>query len=436
MRVEAISVSVRQRNQQSFFDVGSSSVHYFSDDSSLVIGTKKGGIHYYCHNQERNNAIGDNFNSVTDYCNKIEPSENRRDGWSELKARNYKTKYPIYSIAAAALSQKGTNSLPGGQNDIFIFCGSGDRWISVWKVTNDDYNGNSRNENRSTQTPLFEFVQKLGPHTGWVKALVYDDKNRLLHSIGCNCIESWDCSRMNGDHLQRDDGDDPLIPISHIAKRTIENCPTIGTTLSSDLLCLCLVTSTVGSDDKLSRLLVSGGVDGRIHLWISDHTMKRKDDVSSFDGRTPLHTILAHNSRVNAIVYSSAINTIFTVGNDGVLAVFRVSLDEGFELISKLKIKDSSVESTSRLTAVSITKEVRKEKKCFLAVGASNGEIYFISTEIENDGSIECQLKSDHVTVEEGSMIYSLSCQENKGTKLSPRLWVGHATGLVALDIF
>jgi len=431
--VEAISVPARQRNQLSFFDVGSTSVHYFSDDSSLVIGTKKGGIHYYCHNQEINNDSGDNFDSVTDYCNKIEPGENGMDGWSELKARDYKTKYPIYSMAV--VSQKGMNSLPGGQNGFFLCCGSGDRWISVWKVVNDDYNGNPRDENRSTQTPLFEFVQKLGPHTGWVKALVYDDKNRLLHSIGCNCIESWDCSRINGDHLQSDD-DDPSLPISHIAKRTIENCPAMGTTLSSDLLCLCLITLTVGSDDELSRLLVSGGVDGRIHLWISDHTMKRKDCISSFHGRTPLHTILAHNGRVNAIVYSSAIKTIFTVGNDGVLSVFRVSLDKGFELISKLIIKDSLIERSSRLTTVSITKEVGRESKCCLAVGTSNGELHFVTTEIKNDGSIECQLKSDHVTVEEGSMIYSLSCQENKGTKLSPRIWVGHASGLVALDVF
>eukprot|EP00536_Pseudo-nitzschia_multiseries_P005287 jgi/Psemu1/318613/estExt_fgenesh1_pm.C_970004 len=428
--------STNNRNQQCIIlDTGCTSVYHLTDGSSLVAGTKKGGMHYFFSRvQKERDDLGEDPDPVRNNYAKIDANEDGMWSRSELKSRDYETKYPVYSIATA--SQKGKNSLSGGPEESFLFFGSGDRWISVWKLTYNDFDEYPQDENRATQAPIFDYVQKLGPHTGWVKALVYDDTNEILHSIGCNCIESWNCSRLNGYHLKRDNDDESSLPIFHITKRTIENCPNLGTTLSSDLLCLCLIKSTIGNDEGLCPLLVSGGVDGRIHLWISDPSVKRKQDLSSFDGRTPLHTTLAHNGRVNAIAYSSAMGTIFTVGNDGVLAVFRVSSDDEFESIFKLEIVDvSTKESASRLTDVSITMEHRETGECSLAVGTSKGEVYFTTAKLKSDGDVTCQLKNDHVTVKEGSMIYSLSCERNKGTKLTPRIWIGHASGLVTLDV-
>jgi len=192
----------------------------------------------------------------------------------------------------------------------------------------------------------------------------------------------------------------------------------------------------VDSNEELSRLLVSGGVDGRIHLWISDPTIKRTDGSVNLDGRMTLHTALAHDGRVNAIVYSSAVNAIFTIGNDGALCVFRVSSDNGFELILNLKIKGDSEETPTRLTAASITRELQEQRTCYLALGSSNGDLFFVTTETAPDGGIVCLLKDDCVTVDGKSMIYSLACEEetDSTTAVSSRLWVGHASGLVTLD--
>ena len=438
--VEAISVRPEQQNQHHIAGIGgTTSVHYFSETSSLLVGTKKGGIYYSLIEQEQNqDANNGDFDPVTGNKRNNRPDdadENDTDRWIELKSNEYTTKYPIYSTAV--MSGKIINSPPpenGNDDKKFIFCGSGDRWISVWKL------GNTNNDNRipnfRNQAPEVEYVQKLGPHTGWVKDLVYDDRNRLLHSIGCNCIETWDCSSVDEGH-----NDHASNPISHITKRTIENCPTTGSTLSSDLLCLCLLPSLATNENELPRLLVSGGVDGRIHLWLSDPTAERTYGTTTtitidLDGRIPLHTTLAHDGRVNAIVYSSAINAIVTVGNDGLLCVFRASLDKGFELVSRLKIEEGSNENTSRIIVALITRDFDEQGRCSLVVGSSKGELWFVRVEINAQGGIDSHVERDCMIVVENSMIYSIASEKDSGPKGSPRLWIGHASGLAMVDAY
>jgi len=304
------------------------------------------------------------------------------DRWTEIESNQYKTKYPIYSMAVMSPKRATSSS---SVDAVFLFCGSGDRWISVWKL--GTANGN------------VEFVQKLGPHTGWVKDLVYDTKSLLLHSIGCNCIETWDCSS-------------PSI-ITHTGKRVIENSPTMGTTLSSDLLCLCLLPSAS------PRLLVTGGVDGRIHLWVSDPS----------NGKLPLYTTLAHDGRVNALVYSSATKSLFTAGNDGSLCVFSASLEKGFELVSRLKLENDSNQETLRITVVSITNDAEEQGTCSLALGSSTGELYFVTAQVNAEGGIDSCVQGESMTIAENSMVYSIACE-----KASSRLWIGHASGLATLD--
>ena len=73
-------------------------------------------------------------------------------------------------------------------------------------------------------------------------------RDDMLHSIGCNCIESW--KRKN----------DSITSLwTHAAKRSIESSLEDGATLSGDLLCLCASTT--------QDCFFAGGVDGRIHAW-------------------------------------------------------------------------------------------------------------------------------------------------------------------------
>jgi hypothetical protein len=86
---------------------------------------------------------------------KILCSEIRLNGsWTELQG--YRSKFPVYSMA-----------LDTDRAAPKLFCGGGDRYVSVWKQGT--------------------YEQRPGPHTGWVKDLQYDEANRLLYSIGCNC---------------------------------------------------------------------------------------------------------------------------------------------------------------------------------------------------------------------------------------------------------
>ncbi len=353
-------------------------MHWFSKNSSLLIGTKKGGI-YHSIIDPTKRLVAEDGNLAAE-----KQRDEDLDRWTEIESNQYKTKYPIYSMAVMS-PERATE--PSSVDDTFLFCGSGDRWISVWNL--GTANGN------------VEFVQKLGPHTGWVKDLVYDTKSLLLHSIGCNCIETWDCSSPSS--------------ITHAAKRAIENSPTMGTTLSSDLLCLCLLPS--GSP----RLLVTGGVDGRIHLWFSDPK----------SGKIPLHTILAHDGRVNAIVYSSATKSLFTAGNDGSLCVFSASLQHGFEFVSRLRLNDDPNQESLRITVASIMNDSEEQGTCSLALGSSTGELYSVEAKVNAEGGIDSCVTGESMTIAENSMVYSIACE-----KASSRLWIGHASGLATLDVY
>ena len=452
--------SYRQPLSSSVLFGGVTSVHYSFDNSIIVVGTKKGRIYYHDNYEQSNNNDKIGNNNSMEKGNVFDDNKNNDDGtllYEEIISSNYSTKYPIYSIAVSSPSPSSpspSETPKPTEEDRLLFCGSGDRWISVWR----EKVGKSYDSNNG-----FEFVQKLGPHTGWVKDLVFDQHNRLLHSIGCNCIESWDCSAIDNNTAPMSSS------IRHITKRSIENSPTLGTTLSSDLLCLCLVPTTVINDDEESsqlQLLVSGGVDGRIHLWFSDPTTTTttttiSSNIADTHGRSsvnnnkndhlmdeqkmvPIHTISAHEGRVNAILWSSAVNAIFTIGNDGVLCVFRVSSENGFQLQSKLKINKGTsvtaeVSPTTRLSTVSLTENINdireQQGKCSLVLGSSNGDIYFVTAETTPDHGIVCQLLNDLCTTIDGNpMIYSIAYCEGDNTVAPSRLLIGHATGFTTLD--
>ena len=79
-----------------------------------------------------------------------------------------------------------------------------------------------------------------------------------------------------------------------------------ASTLSGDLLCLC--------DSGEVDCFYSGGVDGRIHAWSHNVTV-----------RDPLYSTSAHNGRINVMDYSYATNLLISAGNDGTIQCRRVA---------------------------------------------------------------------------------------------------------------
>jgi len=296
-------------------------------------------------------------------CQKIINGIGKDTAWEELDRKQYSPKYPIYSLALG----KDT-----------IFAGCGDRYVSVW----------------TRQGMVFDFQRTLGPHTGWVKALAYCEDSNLLYSIGCNCIESWDVS--------------DCLTTRHVSKRAIENSPDMGSTLSSDLLSLCLVRG---------KGLLSGGVDGRIHLWSLNPLEKE-----------PIYSGRIHDGRVNAMVYASEMGMIFSVGHDGRVMVSRLEDDgRGFILISHLQVD----ESMSRLTTICVT-EVRTNA-CRLVVGTTEGILFYI--DVTSDCDTVIMKENSRLSIPSSPMVYSLSlAYPSVLSDEASIILVGHAQGMATVQ--
>lgn len=158
-----------------------------SDHFDLFVGTKRGTL---LHFQYKDNDI-DSLDEI-------------RDEMTESK--------PIYSIASTTYGRLGAVDKDDA-TPFQLFCGGGDRYISVWQHEQTDKN--------------WRCSQRLGPHTGWVKDVLFDKHSHSLHSIGCNCIESWKRKVIEGS---------TDLTWKHTAKRAIESSIEEGATLSSDLL--------------------------------------------------------------------------------------------------------------------------------------------------------------------------------------------------------
>ncbi|CAJ1966726.1 unnamed protein product [Cylindrotheca closterium] len=317
--------------------------------------------------------------------------------WTQLSGYNHKPKYPVYSLA---VETKASNDNDKNSKLGRIFCGRGDRYISVW------------------DTEIKEYVQRLGPHTGWVQDLAYNEDAQILYSIGCNCIEVWDCSG-------RDTSDGS---IRHISKLSVENS-VLASTLSSDLLRLCLVDGQHVSSDKErgkgtkaeKKIIMFSGVDGRIHLRSSYR-----------------QTSLVHKGRINALTYSSMKSQIlFSVGNDGKLCASRINFYSSMEieLLAELELK-----GLPRLTTVTILEEA-DNGELYLVVGTTEGDIIFVSAKVKSSDNSITLMEGGTTNVHNGAKIYSAIALP-KGSPFEPNiemgsshtgtrvLLVGHAKGL------
>ena len=259
-----------------------------------------------------------------------------------------------------------------------VFCGCGDRHISVLTKPVETVSN-------------AQYIRRLGPHTGWVKDLYFDSSRGLLFGIGCNCIETWQCTQ-TGDWR-------------HLVKRSIKSSSKWGSALSSDLLCLC--------GDEENNLFYSGGVDGRIHVWSTDlaHT-------------EPIRSISKHAGRVNGIVIDREADLMFSYGHDGKLQCWKrgPSLQETTAFW---------VGQDLRITAADC---VRLSNNCLmLVIGCSNGALKQLNVEIDALGGI---------TITEGEALSPLStdCSINalvllKNTNRLTLALVGHSKGLDLIDL-
>lgn len=303
-------------------------------------------------------ALGDGVVLAGTRAGAILQSNNSAASWSRFSG--YNSKYPVYSLAIQQTSSSGR-----------IFCGGGDRHVSIWDSEDN------------------ELVQRIGPHTGWVKALAFDENTKVLFSIGCNCIEAWDCAG-------------PLV--SHLSKRSVDNSVS-ASTLSSDLLSLCLVGRSI---------LVSSGVDGRLHVWSTDVSVKE-----------PLFEVSPHTGRVNAMVYSVSLGLLFSVGNDGRLCALKVSLDS---IVLKSELILSGLPRLSTALVVAETDDVSSSLS--LALGTSEGQIIDVTVSYQHDTLT--MVETGTVDIGEKTRIYGLGMVHGPSTDKRVLL-IGAANGMSKL---
>ncbi len=371
----------------------------------LYIGTKRGRLkelfidsnHNYIEREITNNYYNDNEHQYQHQQNQ------NNDNSFTLKP------FPIYSIDQGYY-----------QSSELIICGGGDRYITIWqKKTNDtkdnNYNDHDHQDHQDHQD--WSISSQLGPHTGWVKDIIYDESNQLIYSIGCNCIEVWSSN-------------DTII-WRHEQKLTVDSCKDKGSTLSSDLLCLCLVRNysyhnnndmddECNSSDSSSKnhcddikFLYAGGVDGRIHKWTIQKVLQNQaSKVQRINHDENLNTSMrrntklniksvnnkrAHNGRLNKMIICDELGLLISIGNDGMIQlhdvvrngssgdnnvyILRVQLYNNIILLKVINIQwdfkeGDCVEGTVRLSTICCIHQ--DLNKAIIAIGTSTGTIFLI----------------------------------------------------------
>lgn len=251
------------------------------------------------------------------------------------------------------------------ESEDLLFSGAGDRYVSVWEKEGKNW----------------ICSDTLGPHTGWVRDLLYDRKSGRLHSIGCNCIETWTLSEAG--------------VWEHWEKSKIESSPLDGATLSSDLLCLSAFQEPY---------FLAGGVDGRLHVW------------NSAKIGSPIRSHSAHNGRVNDITYSSS-GFIFSAGNDGkVLCWQSVSENFDFKLVTSFEVENS------RITCLWASDKVGDLNE-FIFCGTNHGEVVLLALA---DGGGKLSPISTFQLIQQP--IIHCFCVDEQDKDFN--LWIGHSNGL------
>lgn len=182
----------------------------------------------------------------------------------------------------------------------------------------------------------------------------------------------------------------------HLQKSSIESSPVDGATLSSDLLCLCKF-------DK--EHVLSGGVDGRLHVW------------NSVSMGTPVFCCTAHEGRVNAIERANqSRDYIFTAGYDGKVKCWRC-----IPRFEKVELVDEYAMGESRVTSLWT---FHRKGTDYVLCGTNEGEVGLLSLRTE-----ENTLKWETIfQLAQQSMVNAICVEEQENE--NPHVWIGHSEGL------
>lgn len=353
-----------------------------SNNTEFYVGTKRGKImrvvipESRLHDSIEVNYISDRSSSDTNIA--IKP-------------------YPIYSMAAVTKQQENTG--------YDLLCGGGDRYITIW-------------ESKLASNRNLEVKQQLGPHTGWVKDLALlpytTNDNCAVFSIGCNCIEIWKYSEDR---------------YKHMCKIQIESSVDMGSTLSSDLLCLAMSSSHFSDP-----YIFAGGVDGRLHRWklpksICDFKMS-SDCI--YDG-----VISAHNGRLNRILICHNLGILVTIGADGVVVSKSMSNITSFQEweTSTMNMNEVLLQSEIKLTSSCIVED--DLSRAIISVGSSCGKLFLVEMSRMNGSNIiHMNLLNGFSINDEDSVprcihaMQSCNFDESKTGQSAKMIVIGHAGGL------
>jgi WD40 repeat protein len=365
--------------------------------------------------------------------------------------------YPIFSLMCVL--QNGCDDEEEDGNDYELLAGGADRYVTVWRRRKRKHQDEG-SQLHSRGSWLME--EHLGPHTGWVKDMAMikmrqkkasDDRRVFLFSIGCNCIEVW--SRNGGNY-------------QHMHKLKIESSVQMGSTLSSDILCLATASISKlnnrddcsdGTIDGTINLLLAGGVDGRMHLWTMTTTKSETVHGNASIIFNCVGSISAHQGRVNAIAVCPVMNVVISVGNDSSIhcrqitsslllsswetRIINLAVDHEGEIIA---VEEDDSESSTRrglkITSLCIVDETARQST--IAIGTSCGRLALIDitlSEIRINDCIMTQLrdtmKLDVETDEDGKedevVIHAL-CAGRRYDDIQ-RILVGHARGLTVWNV-
>ena len=382
--------------------------------------------------------------------------------------RAVSNQYPIFSLMCVAWDD-GCND---NYNSHDLLAGGADRYVTVWRRRRIQNNREGESELYNRGSWLVE--EQLGPHTGWVKDVaksiirqftrdVDDEIDRVyLFSIGCNCIEVW--SRNTGGKYQ------------HIHKLKIESSVQLGSTLSSDILCLATTSISVRNNsigdnydndrtkDGTINLLLAGGVDGRIHLW----TVTSKQIATLRGDSTPIfgysESIPAHHGRVTTMVICPSNNILITAGNDSSIHCrlittignnFNLLLSEWKATILNLAVGDEGVivavkddtntaSSSVKITSLCIVDETARRST--IAIGTSCGKLALIDIVLLEVGgnaqiisvvrdTMKLNAKADENGKEDDEVVIHALCAGTRYENNAQRILVGHSRGLTFWDL-
>ena len=373
-----------------------------SDGSAGVyLGTKRGKILLMTVSGRSNKNDTGNFS--TDVCDVTNTSH---DNTIRLKP------YPVYSMMTIPKQSCKMHSNEVSSYGLLI--GGGDRYVTVWEAM-----GNST-ENKGE----LKIKQQLGPHTGWVRCMASSSNignvncnGCAMFSIGCNCIEVWFYNYQE---------------YKHMCKLQIESSVEMGSTLSSDLLCL----ATYRCDDTLESYLLAGGVDGRLHRWVLP---KRMDNIRKGNEFSAAGVIAAHNGRVNNILVCKEFGTIVSVDANGCVVCRRISSNQDFEDWETKTINlvdDSSPNSPIKLTSSCIMRE--DSSQATISVGSSCGCIFLVQMSKE-ENKVKLDALTHHIIskgADERYNIHSMCSVPSIGHQSSSSMIaIGHSNGCTLCSV-